>query len=89
MSKFFQTVLNFKSPQVAHMVLDCDFTPKFKQELTLAEMGNRLAIDMAEKWGLLCPSPWGAGPPSNTMWPGPRPTAVPSGILIYPTVWSQ
>jgi len=23
------------------------------------------------------------------MWPGPRPTSVPSGILIYPTVWPQ
>ena len=26
---------------------------------------------------------------SNTMWPGPRPTSVPSGILIHPTVWPQ
>jgi len=25
---------------------------------------------------------WGAGSPCNTMWPGPRPTFVPSGILI-------
>ena len=30
-----------------------------------------------------------AGSPSNTMWPGPRPTAVPSCILIHPTVWPQ
>ena len=29
---------------------------------------------------------WGAGSPSNTMWPTPRPTFVPSGILIHPTV---
>jgi len=28
----------------------------------------------------------GAGCPSNTMWPGPRPTFVPSGILIHPAV---
>jgi len=27
------------------------------------------------------------GPPSTTMWPGPRPTTLPSGILIHPTVW--
>jgi len=27
--------------------------------------------------------------PSNTMWPGPRPTFVPSGILIHPAVWPQ
>jgi len=24
--------------------------------------------------------------PSNTMWPGPRPTLLPSGILIHPAV---
>jgi len=28
----------------------------------------------------------GAGSPSNTMWPGTRPTSVPSDILIHPTV---
>jgi len=27
--------------------------------------------------------------PSNTMWLGPRPTSVPSGILIHTTVWPQ
>jgi len=27
--------------------------------------------------------------PSNTMWPGPRPISVLSGILIHPVVWSQ
>ena len=26
---------------------------------------------------------------SNTMYPGPRPTSVPSGILIHPTSWPQ
>jgi len=31
----------------------------------------------------------GAGSPSNTMWPGPRPTCTPSFILIHPTVWPQ
>jgi len=31
----------------------------------------------------------GAGSPSNTVWPGSRPTSVPSFILIPPTVWSQ
>jgi len=45
----------------------------------------RLAtIDVDRKlfWG-------GAGSPSNTMSPGPRPTFVPSGILIHPAVWPQ
>ena len=31
----------------------------------------------------------GAGSPSNTMSLGPRPTSLPSGILIYPAVWPQ
>ena len=31
----------------------------------------------------------GAGSPSNIMSPGPRPTSVPSGILIHPAVWPQ
>ena len=29
----------------------------------------------------------GAGSPSNTLWPGLRPTCMPSFILIRPTVW--
>jgi len=44
--------------------------------------------------GMLCPASffgWGAelGPPSNTVWPGPRPTTMPSFSLIHPTVWPQ
>jgi len=31
----------------------------------------------------------GAGSSSNTMWPGPRPTSVPSAVLIHPAVWPQ
>ena len=30
-----------------------------------------------------------AGPVSNTVWPGARPTCVPSLIMIRPTVWPQ
>jgi len=46
------------------------------------EMGDRLVtIDMARKLGAV-PLFGGAGSPSNTMWPGPRPTFVPSDILI-------
>ena len=26
---------------------------------------------------------------NEAMWPGPRPTSVPSGILIHPAVWPQ
>jgi len=27
--------------------------------------------------------------PSNTMWPGPRSTSVPSGVFIHPAIWPQ
>ena len=37
-----------------------------------------------------CCAPLGrAGSPSNTMWPGLRPTSMPSGILIHSAVWPQ
>jgi len=42
------------------------------------------------KIGGLCPHlGTGAGSPSNTMSLGPRPTSLPSGILILPAVWPQ
>jgi len=46
---------------------------------------------MGRKLGwLTCPfGGRGAGSPSNTMWPWPRPTCMPSFILIRPTVWPQ
>ena len=56
----------------------------------VAKMGDRLAtIDMGRKLGavlLLGELHWY---PSNTMWPGPRPTSAPTGILIHLTVWLQ
>jgi len=56
----------------------------------VAEMGDRLAtIDMGRKLDGLCPFLGGAGSPCNTMWPGPRPTSITTGILIHPAVWLQ
>jgi len=53
----------------------------------VAEMRDRLAtIGMGPKWG---GAAVGAGSPSNTMWPGPRPTSLPTGIFIHPAVWPQ
>jgi len=48
-------------------------------------------IDMGRKLGDCAYFLWGegAGSPCNTMWPGPRPTFVPSGILIHQAVWPQ
>ena len=52
-------------------------------------MGERLAtIDMGRQLGGCVPL-GGAGCPPNTMSPGPRPTAVPSFVLIHPSVWPQ
>jgi len=51
----------------------------------VAEMADGLATtDMGQKvgGGAVPLSVGGAGSPSNTMWPGPRPTSIPSFILI-------
>ena len=58
----------------------------------VAVMGDRLVtIDMGRKVdGAAVPlSVGGAGSRSNIMRPGPRPTSIPSGILIYPSVCPQ
>jgi len=39
--------------------------------------------------GLLCPLFGGSWSQSNTMSPGPRPTSLPSGVLVHPAVWPQ
>jgi len=51
--------------------------------------GRLATIDMRRKRGCCAPFGRGAGSPSNTMWPVPRPTSVPNGILIHKTVWSN
>jgi len=55
-------------------------------------MNDRLAtIDMGQKVGAVPPffGRGEAGSPSNTMWPEPRPTFVPSGTFSHPAVWPQ
>ena len=56
-------------------------------------MGDRLAtIDGPKSWGLLYPffreeeGELGIHL-THTMWPGPRPTSLPIGILIHRAVW--
>jgi len=46
-------------------------------------------IDMGQKFGLLCPFGGRSWSTSNTMWPGPRRTSVPSGILVHLAIWPQ
>ena len=45
--------------------------------------------DMGEKSGVGGCAPLGAKSPSNTTWPGQKPTFIPSDILIHPAVWPQ
>ena len=47
------------------------------------KMGRRKLGALPPLWGV------GAGSPSNTMSSEPRPTSVPSGILIHAAVWPQ
>ena len=62
----------------------------FNKCSAVAGMGDRLVtIDMDRKLGAVPLWGRGAGSPSNTLSPGPKPTSIPSGILIYPTVWPQ
>ena len=65
---------------------------KFNKSSAVAEMGDRLAtIDMGRKVGadVRTPFHWRSWSQSNTVWPGPRPTSVPSGTFIHPTGWPQ
>jgi len=58
----------------------------------VAEMGDRLAtIDMGRKVGKGCCMGCAGSPLGHhlTIWPGPRLTSLPIGILIHPTVWPQ
>jgi len=48
-----------------------------------------LTIDIGQKQRGCCAPFGGAGSPSNTMWPGPKPSSMPSFILIHPTAWPQ
>jgi len=51
--------------------------------------GHTATIDMVRKEEWYIPFVREAGCSSNTMSPGPRPTSVPSGILIHPAVRPQ
>jgi len=47
-------------------------------------------MDLGESKGSCCVTFCvGAGSPFNTVWPGPRHTFIPSGILIHQAAWPQ
>jgi len=88
------TVRHFSPHHNISKLLCCGFdvtTQQLYKCSAVAEMGDRLAtIGMDRKLGRAMPL-WGRGGgfSSNTMWPGPRLTSMPSFVLIHPTVWPQ
>jgi len=78
----------------AEAYLQTKWYPDPSSHLATTDMGQKAVYTDTEsvnrKSGGLCTFLWGgAGSPSNTILPGSRPTSVPSGILIHPTVWPQ
>ena len=77
--------------------------PSVGPHLTQRRLGQGLPPYQVVSWSIqpfgynrygrqlgVCPF-WGrgAGSPSNIMWPEPKPTSIPSGILIHATIWPQ
>ena len=64
-------------------------TSIYDKSSAVAEMGDRGHNRHGPKRGGVVPLSWSAGNPSNTMWPAPMSTSVPSGVFIHPAVWPQ
>jgi len=64
---------------------------KLNKSSAVAEIGDRGHNRHGPKRGREADVPLSgiAGNPSNTKWPGPRSTSVPSGVFIHPVVLSQ
>jgi len=90
-----------KSSYFCSNVLKTFFTPfprclqhtdiDMNKSSAVSQMGDRGHNRHGPKRGgnSCAPFAGGAESPSNTMWPGPRSTSVPSGIFIHPTGWPQ
>jgi len=46
-------------------------------------------VDIRKEGGGCCALSQSAGTQSNAMWPGPRSTSGPSGVIVHPVVWPQ
>jgi len=80
----------FGGGRVSPHLTQCDWAEAYLCTKWHLDPSSRLATtDMGRKSGAVPLWGEGAGAPSNTLWPGTRPTSVPSGILIHPAVWSQ
>jgi len=69
-------------PIKAHLHAKCHLDPSGR--LATIDMGRKLGRGLLSLFVEVV-----AGFPSNTMSSGPRPTSVPSGILIHAAVWPQ
>ena len=81
---FFGPCLLWQNGRPCQLLLSCCY-----KSSAVAEMGDRGHNRHGPKRGGCCAPFAGAGTPSNTMPSWPRPTSVPSGILIHPAVWPQ
>ena len=66
----------------------CRLVEAYPYQMHLDPSSSLATTDMGQKLGAL-PLWGGAGSPSNRMWPGPRPTSMPTFILTHATVWPQ
>jgi len=78
-------------PHVAQCGMGRSLPPCQNAKCRLDPSSCLVTIDMGRKWVGTLPTFGGGetGSPSNAMSLGPRPTSLPSGILIHPAVWSQ
>jgi len=65
-------------------LVKCDY-----KSSAVAEMGDCGHNTHGPKTGGAVSLSLSGGNPSNTMWPAPRSTSVPSGVFIHPAVWPQ
>jgi len=76
------------------MIKSIDITRPSSWRLLVATLGSNFGFQciLGRHWskiGGCTPSFLASHLPSSTVWPGPRPTFVPSAILINPAVWPQ
>jgi len=69
----------------------CTEMQRENKSSAVAEMGDRGHNRYGPKRGGGATVPLSpiAANQSNTKWPGPRSTSVPSGVLIHPAIWPQ
>jgi len=78
----------FGSGMGPHLTQWCPGEVYHRSKSNLDPSSRLATTNMGRKWGVVPPFWEGAGSPSSTIWHGPRPTSIPSGILIHPAIWT-